>query len=51
MVVITVLGGDAADSYFARYEFSRGILQKRRVWSAEFPQQAWEESSYKFNEH
>lgn len=46
---ITVRGGDAATSYECVLRFKGGVLQERHVKSAEFPDDSWEKTTYRFN--
>lgn len=46
---IVLNGGDAATSYTARFDFKDNILSERIVRHGEFPDQAWEKTTYKFN--
>ncbi len=47
--VLTITGGDAAGSYKAVLVFKNGELVRRHVSSGEFPDEAWEETVYKYN--
>jgi hypothetical protein len=47
--VIVLSGGESARSYTAYLYFSNGILKRRRVHSASFPDEAWEETVYQPN--
>lgn len=47
--VITINGGDAAGSYRAELHFDGAYIRKKRVVHGEFPDQAWEETTYAFN--
>jgi len=47
--VIVVHGGDAAAAYEARIHVQRGVVKRRRVMAAEFPDEAWEETVYQPN--
>ena len=46
---ITIHGGDAAASYEAVLVFEDGLIRRRKVASMEFPDTAWEETTYSFN--
>lgn len=46
---LTLAGGDASSSYIAVFTFERDSLKRRRISSAAFPDQAWEDSSFSFN--
>lgn len=46
---LIISGGDAAGSYKATMEFENNEILKRKVVSGEFPNDAWEETQYKFN--
>lgn len=45
-VVLTILGGDAADGYRAHLTFNGSDLILRRVENGEFPQNFYEETEY-----
>jgi hypothetical protein len=47
---LTIKGGDAATSYEALLIFEKGNLLSKKVFSGEFPDEAWEETKYSFNE-
>lgn len=46
---ITIYGGDAGTSYECVLRFKGGVLQEKHVKSGEFPDNAWEKTSYRFN--
>ena len=46
---LKLTGGDASGSYVALFTFERDILKKRRIASGEFPDEAWEDSTFRFN--
>lgn len=46
---VVVAGGDASSSYMAEYTFVGDVLTKRRIVSKTFPDDAWEETTFKFN--
>lgn len=46
---LIITGSDAAGSYKAILEFENNEIWKRKVVSGEFPDDAWEETKYKFN--
>lgn len=46
---LIITGSDAAGSYKAILEFRKNEILKRKVISSEFPDDAWEETKYKFN--
>lgn len=47
---LIILGGDASASYRAVLVFEGNTLTRRKVQHAEFPNEAWEETRYKFNQ-
>lgn len=47
--IVRIDGGDAADSYTAVLRFKSSLLLERKVASGEFPDDAWEQTIYKFN--
>jgi hypothetical protein len=47
--VITIAGGDAAGSYRAELQFEGAYVRKKKVVHGGFPDQAWEETTYAFN--
>jgi hypothetical protein len=47
--LLKIKGGDAADSYTAIIKFRSQVLLERAVRSGEFPADAWEKTTYKFN--
>jgi hypothetical protein len=46
---IKIKGGDAAGAYEVTLEFEDNTIVRRHVASGEFPDQAWEETVYTFN--
>lgn len=46
---ISIRGGDAATSYECVLRLKGGVLQERNVKSGEFPDDAWEKTTYRFN--
>jgi hypothetical protein len=46
---IIILGGDAAGSYKAVFDFNKNGIYHRKVTSGEFPKEVWEESHFSFN--
>ena len=46
---VKIVGGDAAGSYTATLYFKNGEIIRRRVASAEFPKEVWEQTKYSFN--
>lgn len=46
---LIITGSDAGGSYRATLEFKNNEIFSRKVVSGEFPQDAWEETRYKFN--
>lgn len=46
---LTIIGGDAGSSYKATLVFKDNEIFSRKVVSGEFPEDAWEETRYKFN--
>lgn len=46
---ITIHGGDAATSYECVLKIKGSVLQEKHVMSGEFPDKAWEKTSYRFN--
>lgn len=46
---VILQGGDAAISYKAELEFRMDVLLERVVRHGEFPAEAWEKTTYKFN--
>jgi hypothetical protein len=46
---VTITGGDAGEAYDAVLSFGKRFIVHRRVLSREFPDQAWEETTYSFN--
>lgn len=47
--VLVIDGGDAATSYRATLTFENGFLRRRKVVHGEFPDNAWEETTYSYN--
>jgi hypothetical protein len=47
--ILTLAGGDASSAYVAVFMFERDSLKRRRISSAAFPAQAWEDSTFTFN--
>ncbi len=47
---LIVKGGDAGNSYEALIIFAKGLLRSKKVVHGEFPNEAWEETRYSFNE-
>jgi len=47
---LIVKGGDAGSSYEALLIFVKAIIRSRKVIHGEFPDEAWEETKYSFNE-
>lgn len=47
--VLVIDGGDAATSYRATLIFENGFLKRRKVVHGEFPDNAWEETTYSYN--
>jgi len=47
---LIIKGGDASTSYKAVLIFERGLIRSRKVQHGEFPDDAWEETKYSFNE-
>lgn len=46
---LKLAGGDASSSYVALFTFEKDVLKKRRIASAAFPDEAWEDSTFRFN--
>lgn len=46
---LTIIGGDAAGSYRAYLNFKGDEIISKKVVSGEFPNEAWEETNYSFN--
>lgn len=46
---LKLAGGDASSSYVALFTFEKNVLRKRRIASAEFPEEAWEDTTFRFN--
>lgn len=46
---LKLTGGDASSSYVALFTFEQDVLKKRRIASAAFPDEAWEDSTFRFN--
>jgi hypothetical protein len=46
---LIVVGGDAGGAYKAELYFEGKYIKRRKVASAEFPTEAWEETVYTFN--
>jgi hypothetical protein len=46
---IVLHGGEASTSYEATLEFEGNLLRERIVRHGEFPSEAWERTTYKFN--
>lgn len=46
---LTISGGDAAGSYDAMLDFKKNEIFRKRVVSAEFPKEVWEETIFSFN--
>lgn len=47
---LVISGGDASASYRALLAFEKRKLARRKVQHGEFPDEAWEETRYKFNQ-
>lgn len=47
--VIKIAGGETGESYIASITVRDGWIASRRVSSRTFPQEAWEETRYKYN--
>lgn len=47
---LVVKGGDAGTAYEALLIFSKGLIRSKKVVNCEFPDEAWEEITYSFNE-
>ena len=46
---ITIAGGDAAGAYRATLKFNGKWIRSKKVAHGEFPDEAWEETTYSFN--
>ncbi|MBT9096594.1 hypothetical protein KFZ76_02565 [Methylovulum psychrotolerans] len=46
---LIISGGDAAASYNANLDFKNNEIYRRKVVSAEFPKEVWEETFFSFN--
>jgi hypothetical protein len=46
---LKLTGGDASSSYVAIYSFEHNVLKRRRIHSASFPDEAWEDTTFGFN--
>lgn len=47
---LKIVGGDAGGAYDAVFTFDASGLKERRVSSREFPNRAWEETKYSYND-
>jgi hypothetical protein len=46
---VKIKGSDAGGAYEARLVFEGNLIRRRRVIDLEFPDEVWEETTYKFN--
>jgi hypothetical protein len=46
---LVIIGGDAAGSYKAFFDFDNDEIKSRKVVSGEFPKDVWEETKFSFN--